>query len=188
MSPHTLTDFLTALHPPDSEGFIDLRALPSKQQEFRRSSNIEAVERFIRAHPEQNIYLGIASRMSPGDGSLVNCGKLHALFADIDFKSDVHPNGIPEPEARAKLEQFLLKPSIVVNSGGGLQVYWLLWEPIDLQVPGEAERAKSLLRRLTLALGGDLNAAEAARILRVPGTLNHRYTPPRQVLIEAFNA
>lgn len=178
----TLADFLAALHSPDGAGFIDLRALPSKRQAFIRPSDIEAVERFIRAHPQQNIYLGIASRMKSGDGSLMSCGELHALFADIDFKTS------PEPEARAKLKRFPLPPSIIIMSGGGLHVYWLLREPIDLQAPGEAERAKSLLRRLALALGGDLSAAEPARILRVPGTLNHRYTPPRQVLIEVFNA
>jgi hypothetical protein len=40
---------------------------------------------------------------------------------------------------------------------GGLHCYRLLREPFDL--PGEAQKAKSYLRRLALHLGGDLNSA-----------------------------
>lgn len=179
MSPHTLTDLLTALHPPDAEGFIDLRALPSKRQTFIRPSDIEAVQRFIITNGDQDLYFGVATRKSSGDGSLVNCGELYAIFVDIDFKT------ISEADARATLERFPLKPSIVVASGGGLHIYFMLKEPLDLQQ--EADRAKGLLRRLALSLDGDLAPAEPARILRVPGTLNYKYTPPRRVLVEVFN-
>ena len=65
--------------------------------------------------------------------------------------------------------------------------YWALKEPIDLQAEGEALRAKSLLRRLAHSIGADRNAAEPARVLRLPNTLNVKYTPRRQVVIERFN-
>ena len=74
-----------------------------------------------------------------------------------------------------KLTDFPLEPSIIVRSGGGLHCYWLFREPIELQ--NESERIKSTLRRLARAVDGDLQAAEPARILRLPGTLNHKYTP-----------
>jgi len=63
----------------------------------------------------------------------------------------------PEVEAKARLDRFLLKPSFVIASGGGLHCYWLLREPFDL--PGEAQKAKSYLRCPALHLGGDLNSA-----------------------------
>lgn len=175
----TRADFFAALFPDLDSGLIELRALPSKARGFFTPDDSEGMERFITTNGSQNLYLGIASRRKPGDGSLANCGALYAIFAEADFKV------IPESEARAKLERFPLKPSIVIASGGGLHVYWLLWEPLDLQM--EATRARSLLRRLALALGGDLNSAEAARILRIPGTTNFKYEPPRHVLIEVFN-
>lgn len=179
----TLTDFLHALHPPDSRGVINLRALPSKRQAFVRVGDLDAVERFIATNPDQNLYCGVAVRKNSGDGSLANCSELHVLFVDLDFKDT------PEAEPRAKLGRFPLPPSIVVNSGGGLHCYWILREPFDLQDSEDRKRAKNLLRRLALALGGDMNAAEPARILRIPGTLNHKpeYGTPRPVLIEAFN-
>jgi hypothetical protein len=180
--PVTLTDFLAALHSPDSDSVIDLRALPSRRQAFLRPGDIEAIQRFIAANSGQNLYLGVATRKSSGGGSLVNCGELHVLFADIDFET------ISEPEARAKLERFPLKPSIITMSGGGLHEYWLLKEPLNLQDADDCQRAYNLLKRVARALGGDLGSAEPARVLRVPGTLNYKYDPPRRVLIETFNS
>jgi hypothetical protein len=48
--------------------------------------------------------------------------------------------------------------------------------------------AKELLRGLATALGADLQAAEPARILRLPGTLNYKYDPPREATVETFDA
>ena len=62
------------------------------------------------------------------------------------------------------LDTFLLPPSIVIASGGGLHAYWLMREPISVQEDSAA--LTSLLRRLTSAVGGDLVAAEPARIHR----------------------
>lgn len=175
----TLTDFFNSLFPPHGQGLIELRALPSKSQGFFRRDDTPPINHFLHLHSSENVYFGVATRREPGGGSLANCVELHLLFCDIDFKNT------SETEARSKLERFPLKPSIVVASGNGLHIYFLLKEPLDLQA--DAERARSLLRGLALALGGDLASAEPARILRVPGTLNHKYEPPRRVLVESFN-
>lgn len=181
----TLQDFLIALHPPES-GPTELRALPSKRRTFVNATDTDATERFLGAHTNENLYLGVATRRDASSGELENCAELHAIFADIDFKSDVHPNGIPESEGRTLIERFPLQPSVVVNSGGGLYLYFLLREPINLQDRDDCQRAYNLLRRLARALGGDLASAEPARILRVPGTRNFKYDPPRHVEIETF--
>jgi hypothetical protein len=52
--------------------------------------------------------------------------------------------------------------------------------------PTDTARTRDLLVRLALTLGGDRSAAEPARMLRVPGTLNHKpeYETPRPVVLE----
>jgi hypothetical protein len=45
---------------------------------------------------------------------------------------------------------------------------------------------KTVLRRLALAVGGDLVVAEVARVLRIPNTLNHKRVPPMPVTVEVF--
>lgn len=174
-----LADFFAALC--SAPGFVELRALPSGEREFVRQHDAEAaVERFLADHRGKDLFFGVATRHDATSGRLDNCSYLAALFVDVDFKA------LPEPEARKRLRAFRLPSSALVKSGGGLHAYWLLHHSIDL--PAEAERAKALLRRLARALGGDLSAAEPARVLRIPGTLNHKYTPPRPVTIELLDS
>jgi len=73
--------------------------------------------------------------------------------------------------------------SVVVNSGRGLHVYWILdatytreqWLPV-------AERLKSACLEHGLAIDPTVTA-DAARVLRVPGTHNYKGSVPRPVKI-----
>jgi hypothetical protein len=160
-------------------GFLDLRTLPPIEQAFVPVDDFAGVEQFVKPRRDRrNCYVGVALRRTPGDGSLANCGALPALFADLDFTAQ------NEADIRIALDRAGLPPSIIVRSGGGLHPWWLLKEPEDLQQTAAA--TKSLLRRLAIALDGDLAAAEPARILRLPNTLNFKFTPPRPVTVACF--
>src|SRR5207249_3853780 len=52
---------------------------------------------------------------------------------------------------------------------------------------GHHANCRQLLRRLALAIAADITAAEPARVLRLPGTLNYKYDPPRQVVLDPSN-
>lgn len=172
----SLPEFFGTLFRPD-DGYIELRALPCTHTEFVTLRDLNGMETFLRRHEQCcNIYFGVASRRAPGNGALSGCYQLSALWVDMDFKT------IAEGDAWARLLRFPPSLGIVVNSGAGLHAYWLLREPVDVRAA--AFRIKSILRRLAHHLGGDLRSAEPAHILRVPGTLNYKYTPPRQVYIE----
>src|SRR5262249_36985852 len=179
MAPATRADFLTALHA-GCEGLCELRALPSQARTFVRRGDDAAAATFAGAHAAENVYIAIATRKDTTSGTLTNCEHLGALFVDIDFKVTT------EADARSQLGRFSLPPSAVVHSGGGLHVYWFLREPMAL--PEETSLAGALLRRLGRAVGGDRVAAEPARVLRLPSTLNQKYTPARTVTLELLDA
>lgn len=64
------------------------------------------------------------------------------------------------------------EPSIIVSSGGGIQAFWKLQEPIAIQ--GElslAENAKRYNQQLELIFSAD-NCHNIDRIMRLPGTMN----------------
>src|SRR5262249_51166826 len=86
-------------------------------------------------------------------------------------------------DAQTHMEKFPLRPTVMINSGGDFHCYWVLSHPIDLQRDSLAFR--DLLRRTARALHGDLAAAEAARVLRVPGTLNFKYDRPVLVTVKS---
>ena len=78
--------------------------------------------------------------------------------------------------------------SAVVHSGRGLHGYWLLRESIPLRAEDQRRRFAARLRALSTKLGGDPAVADVARVLRLPGSLNYKYDPPRPVRLLALRA
>jgi putative DNA primase/helicase len=89
----------------------------------------------------------------------------------------------------AAIEAFPLRPTLLIDSGGGYQCYWLFREPVHLAPAGGDARPmifqlEGINRGLSLALGGDVAASDAARILRLPGTFNMKLSgQPRPVKV-----
>jgi hypothetical protein len=125
-----------------------------------------------------------------------NATWLKSIWIDCDVKEKPADHPVGEPwdhyetleEARSALDAFAAKvglpaSSAVVNSGGGLHVYWISHQPLSPdQWRPYAEGLKALL--LQEAIKCDIAVTtDIARLLRVPGTLNHKYSPPRAVTL-----
>ena len=100
------------------------------------------------------------------------------LWADVDAKDfcrdpERHTKGDDGPASEDKeraleaILNFPVTPSAIVDSGHGFHLYWRLWEPVDTSDAVEANQA------IAKWLGAD-NCFDAPRILRVPGTHNHK--------------
>lgn len=109
--------------------------------------------------------------VSSGRHTAADVVAVNALWADVDSQD----HGGDMAAALAVLERAPLPASVIVNSGHGWHGYWLLAEPY--QIAGDtARRAQiaGLLRRWTVAVGGDRAVGDLARVLRVPGSINHK--------------
>src|SRR5262249_44337474 len=107
-----------------------------------------------------------------------NVGWIIGLHADIDFKDhDCAPEGI-----RQQIGQTLLPASIVVETGGGLHVYWLLHEA-EAATTEPVARVEAAWRRWADHLGGDPQCAEISRLMRIPGTVNFKRERPSAVRV-----
>ncbi|ALS25355.1 hypothetical protein [Paenibacillus naphthalenovorans] len=89
-----------------------------------------------------------------------------------------------------------LTPSIIVNTGGGWHVYWLLDQPMILQTEADRKRAGTLLARFQQwirSLAGEYKAsidttADLSRLLRVAFTYNVKTAERRLAeIIEVTN-
>jgi hypothetical protein len=119
-----------------------------------------------------------------------NAVLLKSLFLDIDGdKPGEDVKGYPTMSAAVTaLGNFikavgLPKPSIMVTSGGGLHVYWVLSRALT---PQEWYPLACAMIEATKRHGLRLDAActtDAARILRVPDTFNFKKDPKRPVRI-----
>ena len=114
---------------------------------------------------EHEVYVGAAPRAYRFGGAQA-VERVWCLWADCDGH-----------EVLEVLETFAPAPSIIVASGspGCAHAWWALNAAL------RPDHARVALRRLAHALGADMAAAEPARILRLPGTLNHKHDPPAPV-------
>lgn len=104
---------------------------------------------------------------------------INCLYAEFDVKQEAF--GGDWAALDAHVADLLPPPSAIVESGGGLHVYWLLAAPYLLDTPERRERAREAQADWVARVGGDPGAKDLTRVLRVPGTLNHKYDPPRPV-------
>jgi hypothetical protein len=114
-----------------------------------------------------------------------NATAAKAIWVDIDVGND--PKKYADiPTALNAILTFqvavgLPPPSAIVHSGGGLHVYWISDKVL---LPHEWAQYASGLKHLLLANNIKCDSGlttDIARILRVPGTKNYKYDPPREV-------
>jgi hypothetical protein len=130
-----------------------------------------------------NAYYGLATFKESNSRKVTNVNELKSFFLDLDCgESKDYPS---QSDALKDLRRFckelrLPKP-LLVNSGRGVHVYWILDEAISVDewVP-IAERFKKLCKEKNL-LADPAVTADAARVLRIPDTHNHKSNPPTEV-------
>lgn len=175
---HPCVTFLKSLYQNCEDGFINLRFLPSGENQFIPLNQIETIPAILKNHGGQNCHFGVATRVD-GDGSKVGIVQIPAVWVEIDSGKMAEDE---KGEVHRRIREFPLKWSIGNNSGGGSHVYWMLKEPVG---KNDIPRVEGILKRLSAYFHGDRNSTDGSRILRIPGTSNHKYTPPRMVSIKS---
>jgi hypothetical protein len=133
-----------------------------------------------------NVYAGVNPRTS-GGGKKEHTTAIISLHAELDDAK--FPGG--RLGILAALET--LPPTLLIDSGGGVHARWDLAVPLRLDGTPAARaatiaRVENLMRRIYRFLGGDADPVQdVSRILRIPGTLNHKpeYGTPRPVSLIA---
>lgn len=91
-----------------------------------------------------------------------------ALWLDVDSKD----YGGSKEDALTAIEGFPLAPSILVDSGNGYHVYWVLETPIIDRDDEQTKILNQVLAGLIKALKADSQSKNFDRVLRLPGTMN----------------
>ena len=97
-----------------------------------------------------------------------------ALHIDIDPRPG-EPIAQERTRARDLLEGFEPKPTVIVDSGGGYQAFWLSGEPVLLDGPKEDQKGHQPIEDRNLAIETKLQADACHnidRVMRLPGTIN----------------
>lgn len=141
--------------------------------------------------PLHEVYIGVLPRLGRGTEDR-DVPLTKWLWVDLDAGESEGAH-IAQMLADVRInDQPLPRPSLIVHSGsGGVHLYWELPEFHPLTDSEERRTFSGVLRRLCLAIGGrapfahaDTSCVNPSRILRVPGTLNHKWNPARDVLLQ----
>ena len=152
---------------------IELRWLGNGRPRIRMCDSVEAAVGEVEKSTEQgeNVYFGVLPRQrGVRSGSRKDVTRGTAAWVDLDAD-------IPPAEAKARVDQFPVKPSFVIKSGHGYHVYWLLSERVERD---DLKELENLNRWIAERVGGDAACHDAARILRMPGTTNCKHEELRQ--------
>ncbi|OFW00561.1 MAG: hypothetical protein A3G20_03720 [Acidobacteria bacterium RIFCSPLOWO2_12_FULL_59_11] len=188
-----IKQFFRRLHGEDSSAYLIIWTRQDKATrafDLSASTALDQVAAYCSQKAERfDVYAAVGLQREPpaqgSRGSESGVVAIPGLWADIDIASPAHKaRNLPASEADALtlVDSVRWKPSIMVRSGFGLQVYWRFKEPWLLESDTERAAAKSLcvrfqafLRRRAQARGWSIDStADLCRVLRVPGTFNRK--------------
>jgi hypothetical protein len=170
--------FLEAVLPSQGNYCIFTLTDGKPKTRFAENGSIENAVKFIEAfkqEPPTNIYFALSSfdglRRKADDSIYIK-----SFFLDLDVGKEKNSYATKD-DAYAGLGAFItalnLPGPVVVDSGNGLHVYWILKEAVETSVwKPYAEKFKELCHQHKLVIDPAV-PADAARVLRVPFTKNY---------------
>jgi len=133
---------------------------------------------------QSNVYFGVHPAKSKGTAKtrakIADIAAINCLFAEFDAKD--FEGGKTESLTHAALLQ--PSPSVIIDSGNGYHAYWLLKKTFKLESDQDRNQARELQAAWVAFVGGDPGAKDLARVLRIPGTNNHKTDPPKPVIVK----
>lgn len=191
MSNDSIENFLRRIFghvPPDHH--VAIWSLPSRTTRWARVDQLAAAARIARDRDEsgEDPYFSVcphATRPIKGRGTKATVGCVPSLWLDIDIASpagahkadaDSLPPDVDAAFALIDSIAGLPVPTMVVDSGYGLHLYWVLTAPLSADAGAQlVERLQRVAQAAATAKGYHLDSThDIARVLRVPGTRNRK--------------
>ena len=165
------TDFIKKLFK-DLDGFIEIREIKQGQINQRFFNSVDELDEYDPPQ-DKNIYIGMMTR-DKKRGKQQDTKQTQVLWLDFDDVDD-----LMEVEYILNMKGLPMY-SIAVNSGHGFHIYWILEKPAGQEIA-------PVLRGLARVTGADSQAAEIARVMRIPGSMNVKDEPVRCEIVESNN-
>lgn len=135
-----------------------------------------------------NAFNALASFDDEGSREADHALYMRSFFMDLDCGDG--KSFTTKKLAREQLASFLQASGLgtlgapwLVDSGGGIHVYWPLQEDVAIdEWRPVAQGLKQAAKKAGFAIDMSVTA-DAARVLRTPGTMNSKYDPPKSVTL-----
>jgi hypothetical protein len=134
---------------------------------------------YVGVHPTSSIPTHNAQgKKAPPDqvrSQLKYVSAINGLFCEVDAKDEEGSTPqLRKVKAYNRIIDAPIAPTLLIDSGGGYHAYWYLADTIHLDDSNRAAMGK-LQARWVEFIGADKASKDLTRVLRVPGTTNHKY-------------
>src|SRR5215207_5203867 len=182
--------FFRLLHAEDAPGYLTIWTRQDRLTRWVPANDLDLAAQTARLLAQtKDVYFGVG--LQPRDlgqsrrGQAKDVIAIPGLWADVDVRGPAHKGTDLPPtkdDARTLLGEFPLEPTLVVDSGHGLQPWWLFKEPWVFDGDEQRQRAQDLVRRFQATLqakardrGWSIDTtSDLARVMRPAGTWNHK--------------
>ena len=190
-------EFLKTLWGDIPPGKVLIWTLPDKKS--RWYAHFENVTADMRFHEKEDVYTGVG--LAPHEGLRLPSNKrlkewevagIAAFWSDIDVAHPVHKTAKQYPPSIEKaleaLEQLPFAATIIVHSGHGVQLWWVLKEVWIFEDEADRERARrasqwwhQVVKGIFAEHGWDVDSTfDLPRVMRLPGTWNNKEPEDRR--------
>jgi hypothetical protein len=127
------------------------------------------------ANTDNNVYLSQCGFGTGGRRTVANVTALTSLYVDLDTYNVPELAGMAPEAILGRIEAahpWLPPPTMLASSGRGAYLVWVMDKPLPNSRMPDWQPAESALVALLAPFGADQNVKDAARILRVCGSVN----------------
>lgn len=159
-------------------------------------NNLARAAEYIAARAKIfDVYLGLGLRREPlppnRRGGKESISAICAFGIDIDVAGDAHTDEHRPTRSIAieRIEQLDPKPTLVIDSGHGYHCWYVFKKPLLLTNDTDRNNAEQAARELTARIRAHVapysidSTWDLARVLRAPGTYNHKLSERKPVFI-----
>jgi len=172
--------YATHLYDSTLEGYIQVLQLNNGQAVKVRNTAYSGIKEIIEDFTGlSDVYITPNSFYKPYRAA-DTIRHFRALFIDLDLKKYSKQEAVYQVFMLAD-KGTIPKPSMVVDSGRGLHLYWKI-EHAPMGAILTWQELEDFLYKQLQFLGADIKATDAARLLRLPGTINTRSQTPCEIL------
>ena len=137
----------------------------------------EQARAWLSKHARTNLYFAANPCSKPtgrgGRGNKAGLDEIQYVHVDIDVDKLTDTQSLDDRKVAAleRLEAADSAPTLVSDSGGGLQALWRLEAPLP-PTPENIDQVEGMNRWAVEQYGGDPGTTDVSRLLRLPGTTN----------------
>lgn len=178
-----MQSYCNHLYDESTDGYIQIFNLDENKKAKVYNTKINGLRDIVEGIEEQLDFFITPNTFFKPQRQVNNIRQFRALFMDLDT-GEGDKQFVAYKVFELAEEGLIPKPTMIVDSGRGIHVYWRI-KNAPYQALNTWQELQDLFYTKLKPLGADIRATDGARILRLPNTINSRNNVECRVMWQA---